>query len=78
MIAKMTDCDLLRCLVDTVKLRSALPRLKTPLDMIDRPVAAIIFAMILIVLALHLRTLVKEWRAYQPDKDHDLHDSQTR
>jgi len=61
-----------------VKLRSSLPRLKTPLDMIDRPIAAILFAMIVLVLALHIRTLIKEWRAYQPEDDHDLHDSQTR
>ncbi len=61
-----------------VKLRSALPRLKTPLDMIDRPIAAILFALIVLVLALHLRTLVREWRAHQPTDDHDLHDSQMR
>lgn len=61
-----------------VKLRSALPRLKTPLDMIDRPIAAIIFGLIVIVLALHLRTLIKEWRAHQPEEDHDMHDSHTR
>jgi putative tricarboxylic transport membrane protein len=61
-----------------VKLRSALPRLKTPLDMIDRPIAAIIFAIIVIVLSLHIRTLIKEYRAHQPQEDHDLHDSQTR
>jgi putative tricarboxylic transport membrane protein len=61
-----------------VKLRSALPRLKTPLDMVDRPIAAILFGIIVLVLALHVRTLVKEWRAHQPDEDHDLHDSQTR
>lgn len=61
-----------------VKLRSALPRLKTPLDMIDRPIAFILFATILIVLAIHLRTLIKEHRAHQTDKDHDLHDSHTR
>ena len=61
-----------------VKLRSALPRLKSPLDMIDRPIAAILFGLILLVLALHVRTLVKEWRSHQPDEDHDLHDSQTR
>lgn len=61
-----------------VKLRSALPRLKTPMDMIDRPVAAIIFALIVIVIVLHIRTLIKEWRALQPDKDTDLHDTQTR
>ncbi|WP_425039745.1 tripartite tricarboxylate transporter permease [Primorskyibacter sp. S187A] len=61
-----------------VKLRSAMPRLKTPLDMIDRPIAAIIFAMIVIVLALHLRALIKEWRAHEPEEDHDMHDSQMR
>ena len=44
------------------KLRSALPRLKTPLDMIDRPIAMIIFAMIVIVLVLHFRVLVIEHR----------------
>ena len=61
-----------------VKLRSAIPRLKTPLDMIDRPIAAILFAMILLVIALHIRTLVREWRAYRPDEDHDMHDTQMR
>ena len=61
-----------------VKLRSALPRLNTPLDMIDRPIAAILFGLILLVLVLHLRTLIKEWRSYQPEEDHELHDSQTR
>ncbi|MDA7425021.1 tripartite tricarboxylate transporter permease [Thalassococcus lentus] len=61
-----------------VKLRSALPRLKTPLDMIDRPIAAILFALIVLVVALHLRTLVREWRAHRPTDDHDLHDSQMR
>jgi putative tricarboxylic transport membrane protein len=45
-----------------VKLRSALPRLKTPMDMIDRPIAFILFMMILLVVFIHLRTLVKEWR----------------
>ncbi len=61
-----------------VKLRSALPRLNTPFDMIDRPIAAILFGLILLVLVLHLRTLIKEWRSYQPEEDHELHDSQTR
>jgi len=61
-----------------VKLRSALPRLKTPWDMIDRPIAFILFAMILLVLALHLRTLVKEVRTPHEGEDHDLHDSQQR
>lgn len=62
-----------------VKLRSALPRLKTPLDMIDRPISFIIFVMILLVMALHLRTLWREIRAHQNiSDDHDLHDTQTR
>ena len=61
-----------------VKLRSALPRLKTPLDMIDRPIASIIFVMIIVVLALHIRTLIKEYRARQPQEDNAIHDSQTR
>ena len=61
-----------------VKLRSAMPRLKTPLDMIDRPISFILFCMILLVLALHLRTLVREWRAKSADPDHDLHDTHMR
>jgi putative tricarboxylic transport membrane protein len=61
-----------------VKLRSAMPRLKTPFDMIDRPIAFILFTVIMVVLALHIRTLVKEYRAHQGPEDHDLHDSQMR
>jgi len=61
-----------------VKLRSSLPRLKTPLDMIDRPITFIIFTMIVLVIALHIRTLVKEWRTHDPVADNDLYDSQTR
>ena len=61
-----------------VKLRSAMPRLKTPWDMIDRPISFILFMLILLVIALHIRTLVKEIRNRRPDEDHDLHDTQTR
>ena len=61
-----------------VKLRSAMPRLKSPLDMIDRPITFILFVIILLVLAVHLRTLFKEYRAHQPQEDHDFHDSQQR
>lgn len=61
-----------------VKLRSALPRLKSPLDMIDRPIAFTLFTIIVLILAFHIRALVREWRGHQPDEDHDLHDSQTR
>ncbi len=61
-----------------VKLRSALPRLNGLLDMIERPIAMVIFAMILIVIGLHIRTLIREYRAHAPDEDHDLHDTQQR
>ena len=45
-----------------VKLRSAMARVKTPLDFIDRPIAAILFVMILVIIGLHIRTLVQEHR----------------
>jgi len=61
-----------------VKLRSALPRLNTPLDMIDRPIAFILFTIIIGVLVVHMRTLIKEYRIQLPDDDNELHDSQTR
>lgn len=61
-----------------VKLRSAMPRLKTPFDMIDRPISFILFVMILLVIALHLRTLLRELRNPSPQVDHDLHDTQQR
>ena len=39
-----------------VKLRSAMARVKSPLDFIERPIAAIIFALILLVIGLHIRS----------------------
>jgi len=38
-----------------VKLRSAMARVKTPFDFIDRPIAMILFLMIVLVLGLHVR-----------------------
>ena len=61
-----------------VKLRSAMPRLKTPLDMIDRPISFILFVLIVLVIAVHIRTLIREYRAHQPEEDHELHDTQQR
>ena len=63
-----------------VKLRSSLIRVKDPLDMVERPIAAIIAAMILLVIVLHIRTLVREHRARlaEGDIDHELHDTQQR
>ncbi|NSY40633.1 tripartite tricarboxylate transporter permease [Leisingera sp. ANG59] len=43
-----------------VKLRSAMARVKTPLDMIDRPIAAILFVLIMMVILLHIRTVWRE------------------
>lgn len=43
-----------------VKLRSSMARVKTPLDFIDRPIAAILFGLIILVIALHVRTLIAE------------------
>ena len=57
-----------------VKLRSAMARVKTPLDFIDRPIAAILFVMILLIIVLHIRTLMKEHRDRlnpQPTGDED-------
>lgn len=42
-----------------VKLRSSMARVKGPLDFIDRPIAAIIFATILLVIGMHLWTYFK-------------------
>ena len=56
-----------------VKLRSSMPRVKTPLDMIDRPIAMILFALIVLVIALHLRTLIKEIRNRPKNVDKDIH-----
>ncbi|WP_420395364.1 tripartite tricarboxylate transporter permease [Nioella sp.] len=61
-----------------VKLRSAMARVRTPWDMIDRPIAFLLFCAILLVIGLHIRTLVKEHRARVEEPDHDIHDSHTR
>ncbi len=61
-----------------VKLRSALPRLNSPLDMIERPVSLILFVMILLVLAVHFGALIRERRAGDSEEDHEIHDSQQR
>jgi putative tricarboxylic transport membrane protein len=60
------------------KLRSAMAKVKSPLDFIDRPIAAILFTLIIVILILHIRTIIIEHRKRKPDPDHDLHDTQTR
>ena len=61
-----------------VKLRSAMARVKDPLDFVDRPIAAILFVLILLVIALHIRALIKERRHKMAHVDSDLHDTQQR
>ncbi|MCY4228764.1 MAG: tripartite tricarboxylate transporter permease [Gammaproteobacteria bacterium] len=43
-----------------VKLRSSMARIKSPLDFVDRPIAAIIFAAIVLVIGLHIWTYFKK------------------
>ncbi|MEM1342436.1 MAG: tripartite tricarboxylate transporter permease, partial [Pseudomonadota bacterium] len=43
-----------------VKLRSAMIRVNSPLDFVDRPIAAILAGAIVLILVLHVRTLRKE------------------
>lgn len=43
-----------------VKLRSSMARIKSPLDFVDRPIAAIIFAAIVLVIDLHIWTYFKK------------------
>ncbi|MGJ8529587.1 tripartite tricarboxylate transporter permease [Maritalea sp.] len=43
-----------------VKLRSAMARVKTPWDFIDRPIAMMLFVLILLIIAAHIRTLIFE------------------
>jgi len=52
-----------------VKLRSSMARVKTPLDFIDRPIAAIIFGLILLVIVLHIRSAIKEYRQMKAQLD---------
>ncbi len=51
-----------------VKLRSAMAQVKTPLDFIDRPIAAIIFGLIILVITIHIRSYLKERKRTLPEK----------
>jgi putative tricarboxylic transport membrane protein len=41
------------------KFRSSLPRIESPLDFISRPIASIVFAVIVVVVVAHVWTLVR-------------------
>jgi len=44
------------------KLRTGMARVETPLDFVDRPIAALLFAAILLVIGLHVRGLIRARR----------------
>ncbi len=51
-----------------VKLRSAMARVREPLDFIDRPIAFILFALIVILLVSHFWRVVREWAPVDREK----------
>ena len=63
-----------------VKLRSAMARVKTPLDFVDRPIAALIATAIVLLIVAHIWGMIRERRSREPEMshDHDVHDSQMR
>lgn len=63
-----------------VKLRSAMIRVKTPLDFVERPIAAVLAILIILVILAHFRTLRREHKARlaEAEIDHDMHDTQQR
>jgi putative tricarboxylic transport membrane protein len=51
------------------KFRTAMARVKNPLDFIDRPIAAILFVMILVILVAHVRTVMQEHQMNKQNHD---------
>lgn len=45
------------------KLRTSMARVKEPLDFIDRPIAAVLFGLIVLTIALHIRSVIRAHRA---------------
>lgn len=60
-----------------VKLRSAMARVNSPLDFIDRPIAAILFTAIILILVLHVRTVIREQKARR-DREEDGSETSTQ
>ncbi len=62
------------------KLRSAMGRVRTPLDFVDRPIAAIIAIAIVLLVVTHIWGVIRERRRGLPEDqhDHDMHDTQQR
>jgi putative tricarboxylic transport membrane protein len=60
-----------------VKLRSAMARVNSPLDFIDRPIAAILFTAIILILVLHVRAVIREQKARR-DREEDTSETSTQ
>lgn len=62
------------------RLRSAMARVSTPLDFVERPIAAVIALAIAAMIVLHVWGVVRERRANlrEDEHDHDIHDTQLR
>lgn len=60
------------------KLRSAMARVHTPLDFVDRPIAALLAIGIVALLGLHFWGIIRERKVRAPEfsHDHDIHESQ--
>ncbi|MEQ6247589.1 tripartite tricarboxylate transporter permease [Sulfitobacter sp. HNIBRBA3233] len=61
-----------------VKLRSAMARVQTPLDFVDRPIAAGLALAIVLLIGFHIWGVIRERRNTSPESshDHDRHDTQ--
>lgn len=57
------------------RLRTAMARVRDPLDFIERPIAMILFAMIVIALAIQAWTVIKEKRAKAQDTEGQSQDA---
>ncbi|MEJ1997522.1 MAG: tripartite tricarboxylate transporter permease [Maritimibacter sp.] len=61
-----------------VKLRSAMARVQSPLDFVDRPISAFLAVAILLLIIMHFWGVIREARLKEPEfsHDHDIHESQ--
>lgn len=61
-----------------MKLRSAMARINTPFDLVNRPIAAGLAFAILALIVFHIWAVWREHKAKPPEDshDHDIHDSQ--
>ena len=61
-----------------VKLRASMARVRSPLDFVERPIAAVIAGAIVLLIGLHIWSLLRERRMTLPEAshDHDIHNSQ--